>query len=103
MKNELITVELEIETRVKRKSEAVLAQMGMSMSTAVNLFLYKLALEEKLPFEPPLAPASLCMDLMSKEELIEELEAGLKDAMEGKCRPIEEFYAEFAREHGFTT
>lgn len=50
MKKEEITVQLAIEARVKREAEIVLKQLGMSMSTAVNLFLYKLALEKSSLF-----------------------------------------------------
>ena len=45
-------VQARIETKIKEKSAAVLASMGLTHSDAVRLLLVKIAHDEKFPFEP---------------------------------------------------
>lgn len=42
---------LSIDDDVKREAEQVCEDMGMSMSTAVNIYLKRLGRERRLPFE----------------------------------------------------
>ncbi|MCI9487259.1 MAG: type II toxin-antitoxin system RelB/DinJ family antitoxin [Lachnospiraceae bacterium] len=42
---------LRIEDDVKRKAEQVCADIGMSLSTAINIYLKKLGRERRIPFE----------------------------------------------------
>ena len=40
-----------IEPEIKERAEAVLDQLGISMSTAMALYLKQIALQRKIPFE----------------------------------------------------
>lgn len=42
---------LSIDDDVKREAEQVCEDMGMSMSTAVNIYLKRLSREKRIPFE----------------------------------------------------
>ena len=42
---------LSIDDDVKREAEQVYEDMGMSMSTAVNIYLKRLSRERRIPFE----------------------------------------------------
>ena len=42
---------LSIDDDVKREAEQVCEDMGMSMSTAVNIYLKRLSRERRIPFE----------------------------------------------------
>ena len=56
---------------LKQQVEIFLQNVGMSMSTAINLYLRKIVLEQRIPFEislPPLSPESRAA-LLEAEEL----------------------------------
>lgn len=44
-------ISLRIDDNVKRDAEKVSADIGISMSTAINLYLEKLGKEKRIPFE----------------------------------------------------
>ena len=44
-------VSFRVEDEVKEKEEKVLKEMGFDLSTAINLFLVKVAREKRIPFE----------------------------------------------------
>ena len=44
-------ISLRIEDDVKRKAEQACADIGMSLSTAINIYLKKLGRERRIPFE----------------------------------------------------
>lgn len=44
-------VNFRIEDEVKANAEKALKEMGLNMSTAINLFLVKVAREKRIPFE----------------------------------------------------
>jgi len=56
---------------LKKQADLFLENVGMSMSTAINLYLRKIVLEQKIPFEislPQLSPESRAA-LLEAEEL----------------------------------
>lgn len=84
------SVLVRLEPQVKEDAEAVFDQMGLSMSTAINIFLKQVIRTNKIPFEisavmPPKAVEGMSLD---------ELNAGLEESMEqmraGKVVPFEE-------------
>lgn len=79
----------------KRKAEVVLDKLGISMSNAVDRYLYKIALTGDLSFlgDLPMAPPSLNMDLMTDEELWEKLKKGVEDIKEGRYESLDEAFA----------
>lgn len=44
-------ISVRIDNEVKENADKVLKEMGLSMSTALNLFLVKVARERRIPFE----------------------------------------------------
>ena len=56
---------------LKKQVDLFLENVGMSMSTAINLYLRKIVMEQRIPFDislPPLSPESLAA-LREAEEL----------------------------------
>ena len=49
-------INLRIEDEVKKKAEQVCADIGMSLSTAINIYLKKLGRENRIPFEVAVDP-----------------------------------------------
>ena len=65
------TLNLRVNPVVKQKAENVLAQLGIPMSTAIDMYLNQISLTAGIPFDVtlPKAPHSVNADLMSAKEL----------------------------------
>lgn len=90
------TLNLRVSPEVKLQAEQILKQLGIPMSTAVDMFLRQVSLTGGIPFTValPEAPASFNADAMSPEELRMALQAGYDDMLEHK---VEDASAAFAR------
>lgn len=71
-------ISLRVDDDVKRGAEQILTDIGLSMSTAINVFLRKVAREGKIPFE-------LTADPFYTESNIRHLESIMQDVKEGKA------------------
>lgn len=72
-------VSLRVDDDVKRGAEQALNDIGLSMSTAVNVFLRKVAREKRIPFE-------LSADPFYAESNVRVLKGRLDDIKSGKAR-----------------
>ena len=80
------TLNLRVDPEVKQSAESVLSQLGLSMSTAIDMFLRQVSLTGGIPFRValPEAPRSVDVDAMTDKQLVEVLWSGLKEAEEGR-------------------
>lgn len=80
------TLSLRVDPEVKLSAEAVLSQLGLSMSTAVDMFLRQVSLTGGIPFRValPEAPRSVDAAAMGDEELRGILARGLGESMAGE-------------------
>ena len=80
------TLNLRIDPAVKQSAESVLSQLGLSMSTAVDMFLRQVSLTGSIPFRVglPEAPSSIDVGALTDEQLVGTLSRGLKEADEGR-------------------
>ncbi len=70
-------ISLRVDDDVKRSAERTLDDIGMSMSTAINIFLKAVVRENRIPFE-------LSADPFYSKENITELERRVADIRSGK-------------------
>lgn len=86
------TLNLRIDPDVKQSAEYVLSQLGLSMSTAIDMFLRQVSLTGGLPFKValPEAPRVVNADLMSDEELRSKLLSGLSEVNAGNALALDE-------------
>ena len=100
---ETTTLNLKVDPLVKEQAEKVFSQLGMPLSTAVNLFLNQVRLTGKLPFEValPKAPPSVNAEVMSGEELLQKLRRSLEKVEAGNCKPAAEVFSSFMESHGY--
>lgn len=49
-------VNVRVDENVKTQAENVLSELGMNMSTAINIYLAKIGREKRIPFELELDP-----------------------------------------------
>ena len=80
------TLNLRVDPEVKQSAESVLSQLGLSMSTAVDMFLRQVSLTGGIPFRValPEAPRPIDVDSMTDRQLFEALSRGLQETEEGR-------------------
>lgn len=77
-------VNFRIDDTIKAKAESVCTAMGLNMSTAINIFLTKLANEQRIPFEVSIDPFYSDENMARLKKSIANLNAG-----KGKVREID--------------
>lgn len=69
-------VNFRVDDTIKAKAECACAAMGLNMSTAINIFLTKLANEQRIPFEVAVDPFYSDENMARLKESINQLNAG---------------------------
>ena len=95
------TMNLRVNPAVKQQAEDVLKQLGVPMSTAVDMFLRQIALTGSIPFAValPKAPDSVNADKMTAQQLRSAIQAGLEDAEAGNIQDASAAFAQFRKQH----
>lgn len=75
-------ISLRVDDDVKRGAEQALSEIGLSMATAINVFLRKVAREKRIPFE-------LSTDPFYSESNIRYLERKKREIDEGRAHIAE--------------
>jgi len=101
MSKKTATVYTRVEPELKEQAEEVLAQLGIPMANAVNMFLHQLVLRRGFPFEITI-PQRMPLDesKMTKEELDTEIQKGIDSIKSGKVTPSEQVWAEMREQYG---
>lgn len=89
------SITIRMDRDVKEKSEKILKQLGLPMSTAIDLFLNQVILTGGIPFDItlPQAPTHLNWDQMTQEEFREKILHAYQDALLGQRTEASEFLA----------
>ena len=95
------TLNLRVDPNDKICAEKVLDALGISMSTAVTMFLKQIVITGGIPFDLKVQPApqSVNADLMTEEELLAKIMSGINDVNAGKVVPARETLKTFLEEH----
>ena len=90
------TLNLRVNPIAKQRAESVLKQLGIPMSTAMDMYLNQIALVGGIPFPVtlPKAPLSVDADRMTDAELVEKLNRGIEDADAGRTQPAADAFRE---------
>lgn len=91
------TLNLRINPVLKQQAEDILRQLGIPMSTAVDMFLSQITLVGGIPFSVtlPKAPESVNADRMSASQIHAKLRKGLEDADANRVQDAGEAFAAF--------
>ncbi len=90
-----------VDPALKNQAEAVLDQLGISMSTAMGMFLQQVVLQRGIPFEVKIPQAApVAYGALTDEAFDKLMEQAVRSASEGKCIPFEAFDAELRQELG---
>ncbi len=86
-----------VEPVVKEEAENVLNQLGISLSTAMEVYLRQIALQRKIPFEIklPAADKPISYGALTDEDFNALIDKSVKSCEEGKCVKIEDFKKNF--------
>ena len=88
-----------IEPNIKLQAEKILTTLGISSSSAINMFYNQIILRKGLPFEVTI-PDNIPVDMseLSDADMNKELEKGYKDIKKGKVKPAHQVFAEIRKE-----
>ena len=95
------TLNLRINPDVKKDAEAVLKQLGVPLSTAIDMYLRQIVLTGGIPFtiSLPDVPRQVDADVMSADELRTEILRGVEDVEAGNVQDAKSAFEQFRRNH----
>lgn len=95
------TLNLSVNPDVKEKAESVLAQLGIPMATAIDMYLKQISLVGGIPFSVvlPKTASTVNTELMSVEEIHRKLEKGYADIEKGNVEDAASAFAAFRERH----
>ena len=95
------TLNLRIKPDVKKDAEAVLKQLGVPLSTAIDMYLRQIVLTGGIPFtiSLPDVPRRVDADVMSADELRTEILRGVEDVEAGNVQDAKSAFEQFRRNH----
>ena len=89
-----------IEPDIKKQAEDILSSLGVSASSAINMFYKQIILNKGLPFEVKI-PTARPVDIsrMNAETLDMELEKGYADMQAGRTKSAAQVFADIRRDY----
>ena len=95
------TLNLRVNPQLKSRAESVLSQLGIPMSTAIDMYLNQIVLTGGIPFAVtlPKAPEYVNADVMTNDELKERLLKGYEDIDAGNVQDAETAFEKFRENH----
>src|SRR5574344_184524 len=95
------TLNLRVNPDVKENAENVLAQLGIPMATAIDMYLKQITLVGGIPFSIvlPKAANSVNADMMSVTQIHQKLEKGYADIEKGNVEDAASAFVAFRERH----
>lgn len=95
------TLNIRVNPSVKERAEKVLSQLGVPMTTAIDMYLNQIALTGGIPFSVslPKAPMSIHAADMTSEEIHQKLAKGYEDIAAGNVQNAAEAFTKFRENH----
>ena len=94
-------INVRVDATLKRQAESIFSELGLNLSTAMNIFLRSAVRYGGIPFDLKVSQKPPALEAMSKSQIDTKLEAGLASMKAGKGRPAKEFFDDFEREYSF--
>lgn len=95
------TLNVRIQPEIKKEAERIFASLGLSSSSAINIFYRQVIEHNGLPFEVKNSSSKpLEAEKMTKEELFSELEKGYEDIVSGRSSSVEDAFADISKRLG---
>ena len=90
-------VMVRVEPEIKDQAEEVMAKLGLSASTAINMFYRQMIAEQALPFKPTVRARFKPLNEMTKQEFDERMAVGYSQAINGDVRPADDVFDELLK------
>ncbi|MDR0914284.1 MAG: type II toxin-antitoxin system RelB/DinJ family antitoxin [Oscillospiraceae bacterium] len=101
MENTTVNLSIRVDKKLKQQAEALFAQLGMNLTTALNVFMRQSVREEQIPFKITAASEKpICMRALTESEMDEQIRLGLEDLEKNGGIPFSEVYSSLAKECG---
>ena len=85
-------VMVRVEPEIKEQAEAVMAQLGISASSAISMFYRQMIAEQALPFKPATRGSFKSLNEMTPAEFDARMAVGYTQAINGQVRPAEDVF-----------
>lgn len=90
-----------IDTNLKDSAEGILSQLGISPSSAIQMFYSQIVLKKGIPFELRLLSSEpAAVGTMTREQFDAELQKGIDSVKAGKVYSADEVDSTLAKEFG---
>ena len=95
------TLNLRVNPDVKENAESVLAQLGIPMATAIDMYLKQISLVGGIPFSVvlPKTASTVNTEIMSVEDIHRKLEKGYADIEKENVEDAASAFAAFKERH----
>ncbi|MCF0116487.1 MAG: type II toxin-antitoxin system RelB/DinJ family antitoxin [Bacilli bacterium] len=91
--NELVTLKVEIDSKLKEQVEDILSRLGITPSVAINMFFHQIVLTKGIPFPIALPKSPVDIDISQmKEEQPRKNSKKSKNLLDGRIRPAKETF-----------
>ena len=91
-------VMVRVEPDIKEQAEKVMEKLGLSASTAINMFYRQMIAEQALPFKPQARTHFKALNEMTKQEFDERMAIGYSQAVNGEVRPANDVFEKILEE-----
>ena len=100
MTQKTANIYVRIEPDIKKQAEDILSSLGVSASSAINMFYKQIILKKAIPFDISLQGTKpLDISGLSEAELSSELEKGYSQIVEGKVKSAKEAFADLYKKY----
>jgi addiction module antitoxin, RelB/DinJ family len=90
-----------LEPGLKEQAESVLAQLGIPVSNAVNIFLKQVVMQRGIPFDVKLpAIKPIALSDLTEVEFNKELEKGYTDFTQRNTKSVEKAFSDIRKDYG---
>ena len=88
------SVHIRIKEDTKKQAEAILEELGISRTVAIEMFYRQIILNNGIPFEVAIPNASKSREELTSEEFDKMMKVAVKQVEEGQTTPVEEVFEE---------
>ena len=91
------SVHVRIKEDTKKQAEAILEELGISRSVAIEMFYRQIILNKGIPFELVIPTAPKSREELTKEEFDKMMKLAIEQVEKGQTTPVEEVFEELYR------
>ena len=91
------SVHVRIKEDTKKQAEAILEELGISRTVAIEMFYRQIILNNGIPFDVAIPNALKSREELTAEEFDKMMRVAVKQVEEGRTTPVEEVFEELYR------